>query len=204
MRVNKVILRAVCSTLASIAILLCMLVVALSFLFPSTMMRVTYDLGMDKASIRNAKRAYALYGDDDNIYFIAYATEVAIGLVENQKIDVCGGMLLADNEFASYCARIDAETQSDGGYAQYVCGKVSLAKYDLGEKQQAVDTASAWVQNAFPKNNALAAVGLRAKMKGDQATVDTVLAKMNEISKCELADGDREYLDNISRALTNG
>lgn len=204
MRVNKVILRAVLSTLAAILIMSCTIVVALSFLFPSTMMRITYDLGMDKASIRNAKRAYALYGDDKDIYFIAYATEVAIGLDDAEKIAACGTKLLTDNEFAAYCARLDEQTQSDGGYAQYVCGKVCLAKYELGEKQQAVDTASAWVQNSFPKNNALAAVGLRAKMKGDKETVDAVVGKMNEISKGELADEDSEYLGKILFALTNG
>ena len=199
MRVDKVILRAVLSTLSSIVILFCVLILALSFLFPSTMMRVTYDLGMDKACIRNAKRAYALYGGD--IYFIAYATEVAIIGDYTEKIAVCGTKLLADDEFAQYCARRDEETASAGGYAQYVCGQVCLAKYELGEKQQALDTASAWVNNAFPQNNALAAVGLRAKMKGDQDTVTKVLEKMNEISKGELAQGDRAYLDGIFRAL---
>ncbi len=201
MRLNKVILRAVGSTLSAIVILLSVLVLTMSFLFPSTMMRVTYDLGMDKASIRNAKRAYALYGDNENVYFIAYATEVAIGLKDDKQIEICGEKLLADNEFAAYCARIDEQTQSDGGYAQYVCANVCLAKYEQGKNQEAIDTASAWVKSAFPQNNALAAVGLRAKTKGDQDTVTKVLAKMNEISKGELTDLDRAYLGSISRAL---
>lgn len=202
MRLDKVILRAVFSTLAAIACMLGALVLALSFLFPSTMMRVTYDLGMDKASIRNAKRAYVLYNGD--IYFIVHAAEVAIGLGDYEKINDCGERLLQDDEFAAYCVRRDSEMQSEGGYAQYVCGQVCLAKYELGQKQQAVQTASEWVGSAFPKNNALAAVGLRAAMKGDKDTVNAVVGKMNEISKGELADEDREYLGKILLALTNG
>ena len=202
MRAEKVILHSVLSTLISIATLFLLMILALCFLFPSTMMHITYDLGMDGSSVRNAKRAYAMYGQP--IRYIAHATEVSIGLEDFEKIAVCGEKLIADEEFADYCKRRDEEVASDGGYRQYVCAQVCLAKYELGEKAQAVEKAKEWLMGAFPKNNALAAVGLRAAMKGDQETVQAVLAKMNEIDVRALSDADEEYRGKILRALQNG
>jgi galactose-1-phosphate uridylyltransferase len=49
--------------------------------FPSTMMGLTYNLGMDKSSIYFAECAYSR---SDDVYYIAYATEIAI---EGESID---------------------------------------------------------------------------------------------------------------------
>ena len=202
MRTEKVIMHSIVSTLVSIAALFLLLILTLSFLFPSTMMYLTYDLGMDNSSVRNAKRAYAMYGQP--IQYIAHATEVSIGLGDFEKIEVCGEKLIADEEFDGYCKRRDSEVASEGGYRQYVCSQVCLAKYELGEKMQAVEKAKEWLMGAFPKNNALAAVGLRAAMKGDQETVNAVLAKMNEMNASALSDADKQYREKILRALQNG
>ena len=51
MSVDKVILRAALSTLAAILILFAFMILSLTYIFPSTMMGITYDLGMDGASI---------------------------------------------------------------------------------------------------------------------------------------------------------
>ena len=83
MRVDKVILRAFLSTFTAIILLLAFMLVALIGLYPSTMMEITYDLGMDASSIRYAERAYDWSKDE---YFIANAMEMAIGLKDYEKI----------------------------------------------------------------------------------------------------------------------
>ena len=202
MRVDKVILRAALSTLAAIAALLAVMILALCFVFPSTMMRITYDMGMDGASIRYAKRAYAYTSD---VSFIAFATEVAIGLGDYAQIETCGEELLADENFNAYCERKNASIASEdviGGYEHYVFGQVCIAKYRQGEKTEAVEKAFALVDSGFPVNNAVAAVLLTALSQEDVETVNAVKEKMNKMDAGAFSASDREYFDALL-ALAN-
>ena len=76
MGVDKVILRAFLSTLAAFAILLLFMFAALTLVYPQTMMELTYSMGMESSSIHFAEQSYKRSND---VYYIAYATEVAIG-----------------------------------------------------------------------------------------------------------------------------
>ena len=204
MRVDKVILRAALSTLAAIAALLAAMILALCFIFPSTMMRITYDMGMDGASIRYAKRAYDYTKD---VYFIAFATEVAIGLHDYAQIETCGEELIAaDEKFDAYCAQKNASIESEdvfGGYEQYVFGQVCVAKYLQGEKTEAIEKAFALVDSGFPTNNAVAAVLLTALSQEDSSAVNAVKEKMNEMDTGAFSAADKEYFDALL-ALANG
>ena len=102
MRVDKVILRAALSSLAAVATLIGIMIFALCYLFPATMMNLTYDMGMDNASITCAKRSYHR---TDEIYYIAFATEVAIVAENDAQIADCGKRLVEDNgqAFQEYC-----------------------------------------------------------------------------------------------------
>ena len=200
MRIDKVILRAALSTLAAIAALLAVMILALCFIFPSTMMRITYDMGMDGASIRYAKRAYDYTSD---VSFIAFATEVAIGLGDYAQIETCGEELIEDEDFGAHCERQNALIASEGGYEQYVFGQVCVAKYRQGEKTEAIEKAFAFVGGGFPKNNAVAAVLLTALSQEDGDTVQTVKEKMNKMDASSFSASDREYFDALV-ALANG
>ena len=200
MRVDKVILRAALSTLAAIAALLAVMILALCFIFPSTMMHITYDLGLDGASIRYAKRAYGYTSD---VTFIAFATEAAIGIGDYAQIETCGEELIADESFTAHCAQKNALIESDGGYEQYVFGQVCVAKYRQGEKTEAIEKAFELVGGGFPKNNAVAAVLLTALSQEDSDAVNTVKEKMNEMDASAFSASDREYFDALL-ALVNG
>ncbi len=200
MRVDKVILRAALSTLAAIAALLAAMILALCFIFPATMMRITYDIGMDGASIRYAKRAYDYTSD---VYFIAFATEVAIGLHDYAQIETCGEELIADKDFNAHCAQKNALIESEGGYEQYVFGQVCVAKYLQGEKTEAIEEAFALVGSGFPTNNAVAAVLLTALSKEDSSEVHALKEKMNEMDASAFSASDREYFDALLD-LANG
>lgn len=200
MRVDKVILRAALSTLAAIAALLAAMILALCFIFPSTMMRITYDLGMDGASILYAKRAYEYTSD---VYFISFATEVAIGLEDYAQIETCGEELIADDDFNVHCAQKNASIESKGGYEQYVFAQVCVAKYRQGEKTEAIEKAFALVDSGFPTNNAVAAVLLTALSSDDAQTANTVKEKMNEMDASAFSPADKAYYDALL-ALANG
>ncbi|MBQ8684910.1 MAG: hypothetical protein IJ514_01915 [Clostridia bacterium] len=203
MHVDKVILRAALSTLAAILALIAFMVLTLSLAFPSTWMKISYDLGMDGVSVRSAKRAYDYSGD---VAYIAYATEVAIGADDDERIEECGELFIADDDFVSYCSARNQTLPegADGEYEQYVYGQVSVAKYRLGDKDGAVDTAFDGVESGFPKNNAVVSLLLTALQAEDAATVDKIETKMNEMAETIASDTERAYLEEMRSLAENG
>lgn len=192
MGVDKIILRAFFTTLASIAILFLFMLTALVCVYPQTMMKLTYNLGMEKASIWFAEISY---DRSDNVYYIAYATEVAIGQQDYAKIDDCGEMLIKDEDFTSFCEdKTSAEMELT--YEQYLYGQVCIAKYERANAAEAVDRAFALTGNAFPKNNAVVAVLITALQKGDTETVELIKGKMIAMQD-KVSEGDKTYFDAI-------
>ena len=201
MRVDRVIIKACLSTLTAVILLFAFMLVALIGLYPSTMMEITYDLGMDASSIRYAERAYD-WSDDE--YFIAYAMEVAIGMGDTEKIASCGEKLIADENFADYCAQ-ENERLPEGvelTYEQYVYGQVCVAKYENGNKTEAVERAFALL-HGFPQNNAVVAVLYTALGDRDTATVNLIREKMEQLQTETLSEGEKAFF-NEAFALTNG
>ncbi len=203
MRMDKVILKAVLSTLLAILLLCGIMIAALVLIYPSTMMTLTYNVGMDGASAWFADRAYNQF---ENVYYIAYATEVSIGAEDFEKIDRYGSTFVSDEDFGIYCAQIDEETDgADGAYAQYIYGQVCVAKYVLGNRQEGVDLAFSVNEDSFPERNAAAAVLLNALLadtEEDKPFIADMLARMRDmLSKQEAAqtfsDSDLEYLKSL-------
>ena len=190
MRADKVILRAFLSTLIAIAALMAFLLITLLCVYPSTMMEITYDLGMNQSSVRNATRAY---NRTDDIYYIAYATDVAIESDDYKKIVSCGKRLISDDEFADYCEKKN-ETWGAGAYEQYVYGQVCVAEYKGNKKTQAVARAFELNGISFAKNNAVAAVLLVALREKDADTVEMIKGKMEQLQGEDLSAADGQYL----------
>jgi hypothetical protein len=197
MRIDKVVLRAALSTLAAIFVLCSFMLLALCFIYPSTMMNVTYDLGMDNASVKYAMRAYNRTGE---IYYVAHATETAIGADNDEKIEECGLSFIADEEFSLYCQTRDMQFSQDinGFYGQYVYGQVCLAQYRQDKKIDAVNTAVSALQQgegySFPQNNAFVALALTALMQDDAMMVAQVKDKMSVVGE-NLVEADRANFD---------
>lgn len=200
MSVDKVILRAVLSTLAAIVLLFGFMFTVLVTVYPSTMMEFTYSLGMESSSIRHAERAYKR---SDDIYYIAHATQTAIEIEDYEKIDDCGMKLIEDEDFADFCAeKNNTNGKEAGDYEQYIYGQVCVAKYRCGEKQAAVEYAFSFTEEGeFPNNNAVVAVLITSLRAEDGETVDLIEGKMNERAGT-LSEGDKAYFDEILRLIT--
>ncbi|MBQ8429782.1 MAG: hypothetical protein IJX30_06795 [Clostridia bacterium] len=203
MGVDKVILRAFLSTLAAIAVLLVFMFSMLALAYPQTMMELTYNVGMEASSIHFAEQSYKR---SDEVYYIAYATEVAIGEGNNDKIISCGGKLIADVGFDAYCAKRDAEINEgkaeaeriQTSYKQYIYGQYCVAMYRKGDVQRAVARAFELVGKEFPYNNAVVALAVTAKAGSDTATLDMIKGKMNTLQG-EL--DDTAYLETVLTLL---
>ena len=184
MRIDKIILRAILSTLAAIGVLLVFMIASLCALFPSTMMKISYDLGMESASIHFAERAYNGSGD---VYFIAYATEVAIEQEKTDKTLSCGELFIADEEFDTFCA-LKGES-----YQRFIYGQVCVSQYKSGEKEEAVTNAYTFLEGKFPKGNPLSAVLIAATEAQDGETVAKIVEKLKAL-EATVGEEDADYL----------
>lgn len=191
MSIDKVIVRAALSTLAAIGLLLLFIVAGLWAFFPSTSMQITYDMGMESSCIHFAERAYK---GSHEIYYIAYATEVAIEDDKAEKIIACGEKFIADENFEEYC------DLKGGNYKQFIYGQVCVSKYDMGEKEESVALAVESLEGGFPEGNALVAVLLTALQAEDTATVGIIADKLVEI---QVQIGANAYLQKTLELINN-
>ena len=194
MGTEKIVIKSILTTLAAIILLFAFMLGALMGLYPATMMELTYKLGMDEASIHYAERAYGWHGEDE--YFMAYGMEVAIGMGNYEKIDVCGETLISDENFEEYCARETARLPEgvEMTYDQYVYGQVCVAKYKQGKNVEAVEKAFAWTKG-FPKNNAVVAVLYTALVEGNTETVAMIKTKMDEVETNALSQTEKAVFE---------
>lgn len=199
MSIDKVILRVIWTTLLSIAILVVFMFMTLICLFPQTMMVLTYDLGMEKSSIRFAESAYKR---TDDVGYIAYATEVAISDGNTDKIIYCGEKLICDEDFDEFCRKKDDVLQLGTSYEQYVYGQICAAMYENGEKDEALVRAFELIGNDFPHNNAVLALLVTANRAEDEPFVETIMGKMKELQKTLLDDDAKAYLGEVLTQLS--
>ncbi len=190
MRVDRVILRAFLSSLAAVTLLLAFMLGVLCLAFPSTMMDMTYRLGMEGASIHFAERVYENSGE---VSYIAFATEVAIEEEDAEKILSCGKRLLADEGYADYCK------EQNVGYGRYVCGRVCIAEYQSGEKAAALERAFGSLEKGkFPQSNPVVALVVAAE--GDEPFLSEIGKKLSSLAIDN--DADAGYRNQVLRIIT--
>ncbi len=187
MSVDKVILRSILSTLAAIATLLAVMLLSLIAFFPSTMMEISYDMGMEASSIRYAERAYK---NSKDIYFIAYATEVAIEDGQEKKILSCGEKYVHHADFVLYCN----ETGKTEEYKHFIYGQVCLSKYGAGDTDGAIELAKTSLNGGFAEGNAMTALVVRAFEKQDVAAQEKLRVALEGLS---VSGEDEAYLNKV-------
>ena len=190
MGVDKLIRKVFLTTFSGILLLFALMLGALCLAFPSTMMEITYNLGMESASIHFAERAYDVF---DDIHYIACATEISVEEHKNGKIVSCGEQFIADDGFKAYCEA------KGGAYEQFIYGRVCLSKYEKGDKANAITLAFESLDGKFPENNAVAAVLLSAMRANDKETVWTIKEKLNTVNG--VSEGDKGYLDDTLNVI---
>lgn len=196
MRLDKVILRAILSTLAAIGVLFLVMILSCLFFFPSTLMHLTYDMGMEKSAVRNAERAYKL---DGGVEYMAFAFSIAVDNGDFEKVQAYGEKIIADDEFADYCKAQDGENEGNeylvGGYAQFVYGNTYSAQYRNGEKSEALTNAYAVSRNFVP-GNAVARILIAALQSKDYATAKTICETLLEWKTADMPTAN-EYLEEM-------
>jgi hypothetical protein len=177
------------------------MLVALIFAFPSTMMEMTYNFGMNGACAWFAERVYRR---SDNVYYLYVALNAAFESDDAEAIDRYGSQMIADENFSAFCAAMDVEVPieggASGGYEQYICGIVYAAKYRLGDFAGALSGAVEAVKNTFPKKNALVTLMSAVLQKGNADEIGSVLEQMRGIrsgAEGKFSEEEIAYLDSL-------
>ncbi len=196
MTLDKVIVRAILSTLIAILALFTFMFASLCLVYPSTMMQITHNMGMDGASIKYARRAYDRTGD---IYYIAKATHTAIAVKDYKKIVSCGNQLILDDEFELFCEEKDLKMSAEKkeySYEQQLYGMICVSEYKLGKKAEAVARAFEALNGGFPRLNPVVAL-LFSIESDDETTKAEIKGKMEQIDVENLSEKDRAYFGEI-------
>ena len=194
MKFDRVIIRTIVNTLCAIFVLCGLLFLSASLVFPSSMMGVAYKLGDDNGAMKYAYTAYSRTGYVD---YIAYATDVALGVDNDEDIAYYGELLINDEKFLEYCSKTDEFYEKpSGSYYKYIYGKVVVALYELGKKQEAFDYAMQSVSGGFEKNNALVALFVQSLVRGDEQMVEKVEAEFVKVTPT-LSEEMKAYLEEL-------
>ena len=156
-----------------------------------------------ESSIRYAERAYKWFEDTS---YMAHAMEVAIGIDDSEKIEQCGLIVVEDEAyFAQYCAEKDVilSEKVPMSYAQYVHGKIAVAKYQQSKKEDAVQYAFNSLQGGFPQSNAVVSLMYTAHNAKDQATKDLIRGKMEQQNTDGLDETAKAYFDQTCALLAS-
>jgi hypothetical protein len=140
------------------------------------------------------KYAYRAYETTGEVYFLGFATRVAINLDNYEDVEYYGTELLKDEEvFTQYCLDIDQKEDFENGtYEMYLAGKFAVAKYELGKKDEAQEYAFDSLEGAFPKNNAAMALLFAAMQNRDTETENAVINRIRTLTP--VSEADRDYL----------
>ncbi len=198
MKMDKIVLKSVVSTLCAMAIL-CGVAFGLAvWLYPSTMMRISYAVGNDVGAMKYAYRAYEA---TDELYYVAFATEVAIGMDEPEDVEYYAEKFVAESEkFDAYCAEIDRKNGYEKGrYKRYVCGRLVVAKYELGEVEEAKAYAFSTLGGGFAENNAVVALLFAARQKSDAVMVKRIVDELKTLTVT--GEKDVAYLTSLLAAF---
>jgi hypothetical protein len=115
-RLDKVIVKSVLSTLAAIGFLCLLLGSVLCVVFPQTMMGITHDMGMSGLSMHFAEVAYKR---TDETYYVAFATQTAITKKDADKTEEFGEMFLTDEGFEKYAEQFVNDSANFDTVAEY-------------------------------------------------------------------------------------
>ncbi len=203
MRMDKLIWKTVASTLIATLVLLVAMFGILSLFFPQTMMKITYTMGMDKASVNFSVTAYDRFGVVD---YAGYGADVALQANLHKQAEDCLESLIANGEFESYCEKKNEQLTGDRRNTTmqaYYRRQLCLSIYWQGDGERAVDRSLELMGNSFAVGNPLVELLRYARLSGSngEATVRAAYGKLSEIRVGDVygqySAADKSYFDQI-------
>ncbi len=202
--ITKLVFKTMIVTLLSIVGAAIVFFLIISFTAPAAMARLTRDLGMYSQSAWFSSLQYAEgRGDIENIELAMNCAAVA---GDEQKVAEYGAMFIADARFSEYCAAREEAEEGEflESYTQYVYGRVSVARYRIGQKQEGLDLALSVNRTSFDEYNAVTDLVNEVIVVGDKAFGGEILTSLTALRAEESLTGEDEQnllsvVENLTR-----
>lgn len=207
MRIDRLIVKTVVSTLIATLILLVAMFGILSLCFPQTMMKITYSMGFDKSSVNFSVTAYERFGMAE---YAGYGADVALQANLHGQAESCIESLIANERFDAYCDQRNEQLtgeQRNTTMQAYYRRQLCLSIYWQGDGERAVNRALELMGDTFAAGNPLVEVIRYARIdsEGGDATVRYALAKMVAIQGSDAyaryAAEDKAYFEQVVTAV---
>lgn len=185
----KVVIKTALRTVLIVLIALIMTFGVASLAFPQHMATLFEQMGAYSFATGYSGLAYTYKKTTKNL---SRCVDDSILAHDDENIITYGEMLIERSDFEDFAA---------DGYKQFVMGHIACAKFNVGEKKEAVELAAKAMEGVegFPLNNALAALSIRAAEKSD-AEVKEELYKI--IINIQPTEGQQDYYGAVIAILT--
>ncbi|MDE6505029.1 MAG: hypothetical protein K2L42_04080 [Clostridia bacterium] len=188
----KIIAKTALKVLLALVIALIIAFTVASLGFPKAMAEFFEKQGNYSFAKGYMSLQYTYSGDINDL---AHFVQDCILAEDDGSVSKSGDKLTSHEGFAALC---EMETQRlNLDYRQYICGKIACAKYRLGDKSGAIQTAENAVLegNGFSKNNAAVQLAVEVSKAKDKECAQTLKTFAEEHG------GDTDYSAEFIAAL---
>lgn len=201
--ITKLVFKTMLVTLLSIVGVAVVFFLIISFTAPAAMARLTRDLGMYSQSAWFSSLQYADgRGDIENIELAMTCSSLA---GDEAGVAEYGAAFIADSRFAEYCTAREEEEAGKyrKSYTQFVYGRVSIAYYRIGEKEDGLELALSVNRTSFDEYNAVTDLVNEVIVKGDKSFGGEILVSLTELGAADsVAAEDVPHLQSVIDNLT--
>lgn len=192
---KKLIFKTIILTLAVVVILAMSVFGIMSLLAPTTMMDLTFRLGLTQIS---GDYAYQEYERSHDIYYLARSFIISADAGHNRTAEKRFDLLLERQDFSEFCEEQDKATEKEleklpAGippavreytYRGYVFGLGAFVKYRLAgsdeARESAIELAIEETAQAFPSGNSTVVLAVKAAEAKDTGLCTALIARMEE------------------------
>lgn len=169
-----------------------------NFAFPQHMATLTESMGNYSLSVKYAWLRYTYTGDGDDLSR-CFDDSVLLG---NDKYVIQYGEELTNlNDFERICEKKNERMGVGYDYRHYVLGKLAVANYNTGKKQEAVELAAeANGTKSFAYGNALMSLSSVARSAKDADTCGKII-KILEDDIRPVKEEEIEYVKEVTNSL---
>lgn len=189
----KVILKTALKTLLVVLLLAAVGFAIASLGFPKSMASYFEKCGNYSMAAAYSSLSYSYSGDADDLN---RCVQDNIEAGNDRNVSAFGDELLSRDDFSQFCERKSGELKFD--YRQYICGRIAVAKYRLGNFDGAISLVNGAMSFVnFPSQNAMVQLVLAVREKGNKPDGERLLAEVEKLKPTEEEQPYYEMVKNI-------
>lgn len=196
-KLEKLVVKTAVKTVLIILGILVAVFAVFNFAFPQHMATVTESMGNYSIAVKYAWLRYTYTGDGEDL---SRCFDDSVLLGNDKYILQYGEELTNLNEFERICEKKNQRMGAGYDYRHYVLGKMAVANYNTGKKQEAVELAAeANGTESFAYGNALMSLSAVARSEKDAEVSSAIITKLENIHPA--IDKEINYLKEVTNSL---